>query len=124
MNFRRATAADYALVSTYGPSDPPVTPGVTRVCDVVPFFRNLPLGRFEVTGSELLRISQQVAANKSNLRMPGFDRSRISATQRYRVALPIDVLWFLSAAVQPAPADYGLTGLDAGDAVERFFARD
>jgi hypothetical protein len=121
---RRATAADYALVSTYGPSDPPVTPGVTRVCDVVPFFRNLPLGRFEVTGSELLRISQQVAANKSNLRMPGFDRSRISATQRYRVALPIDVLWFLSAAVQPAPADYGLTGLDTGDAVERFFARD
>ncbi len=121
---RRAAAADYALVSTYGPSDPPVTPGVTRVCDVVPFFRNMPLGRFEVTGSELLRIAQQVTAKKSNLRIPGFDPSRISSTQRYRVVLPIDVLWFFSTAVQPPPGDYGLTGLDAGDAVERFFARD
>jgi len=121
---RRAAAADYALVSTYGPSDPPVTPGVTRVSDVVPFFRNLPLGMFEVSGSELLRISQQVAAKKSNLRMPGFDAARISGPQRYRVALPIDVLWFFSAAVQPPPGNYWLTGVDTGDAVERFFARD
>jgi hypothetical protein len=121
---RRAAAADYAVVSTYGPSDPPVTPGVTRVCDVVPFFRNVPLGRFEVSGAELLRISRQVGAKKTNLRMPGFDPARIAAAQRYRVALPVDVLWSFSTAVQPAPADYGLTGLDAGDAVERFFARD
>ncbi len=121
---RRAAAADFALVSTYGPSDPPVTPGVTRICDVVPFFRNVPLGMFEVSGSELRRISQEVAAKKSYMRIPGFDAAKISDAKRYRVVMPIDVLWFFCASVQPPPSAYWLTGLDTGEAVARFFARD
>jgi hypothetical protein len=121
---RRAAAADYALVSTYGPSDPPVTIGVTRICDIVPFFQDLPIGMFEATGSELRRIADQVAAKDSYLLIPGLDRAGISETRRYRVALPIDVLWFFSKAVQPPPADYWLTGLDTGEAVERFFPVD
>jgi len=118
---RRAAAADYALVGTGGAAAPVrVTRGVTRVCDVVPFYSNLPIGMFEVTGGELLAIARSAASKDSNLLIPGFDSARIRPAASYRVALPVNVLWAFGAAVQPAPARYWMTGLDAGDAVERF----
>jgi hypothetical protein len=120
---RRAAAADYALITSEGPTDPMVTQGVTRICDIVPLFRNLPVGMFEVSGAELTVIAAKVADPKSKLMLPGFDASQVAADRRYRVAIPVDALWRFSAAVQPPPRDYWMTGLDAGDAVERFFAR-
>jgi hypothetical protein len=71
---RRAAAADFALVELRRIRRlRPVTPGVTRVCDVVPFFANLPIGMFEVSGAELLGIARQAAAKDSNLLMAGLD---------------------------------------------------
>ncbi len=122
---RRAAAADFALVGTGGAAAPyPVTAGVTRVCDVVPFYTNVPIGMFEVTGAELLRIAQSASAKDSNLLIPGFDAARILAARTYRVALPVNVLWAFSGAVQPAPSHYWMTGLDTGEAVERSFPLD
>ncbi len=122
---RRAAAADFALVGTSGAAAPlPVTVGVTRVCDVVPMYTNLPIGMFEVSGTELLRIAGLAAAKDSGVLIPGFDAARILKGRSYRVALPVNVLWAFSGAVQPAPARYWMTGLDTGDAVERFLPLD
>jgi hypothetical protein len=118
---RRAAAADYVLVGTGGSAAPvAVTPGVTRVCDIVPLYSNLPIGMFEVTGAELLGIARSAAAKDSNLLIPGLDPANIRPAANYRVALPVNVLWAFSAAVQPAPARYWMTGLDAGETVGRF----
>ncbi len=118
---RRATSADFALVAAGAPSEAPkVTAGVTRVSDVVPFFASLPIGMFEVSGAQLLEIARQASAKDSGLQVPGFDASRIVATRAYRVALPTSVLWAFSAAIKPAPRNYWMTGVDTGDALERF----
>ena len=119
---RRAAAADFALVKTDSPLAPPsVTAGVTRVSDVIPFFSNMPIGAFEVSGAELLDLARRAAAKDPGLQMPGFDAAKIVAARTYRVALPVSVLWFLSVAVQPPPRNYWITGLDTGDAIERLF---
>jgi hypothetical protein len=119
---RRAAGADFALVKTDIPLLPPsATAGVTRVSDLVPFFSNTPVGEFEASGAELLEIARLAAAKDPGLVMPGLDAARIVAARAYRVALPVNVLWYFSVAVQPAPRNYWITGLDAGDAVERFF---
>jgi hypothetical protein len=48
----RAATADYALVGDGGAAaGVAVTPGVTRICDIVPFYANLPVGMFEVPGT-------------------------------------------------------------------------
>ena len=121
---RRAAGADFALVGTGGAASPyAVQAGVARVCDVVPFYTNLPVGMFEVTGAELLRIARSVAAKDSHLLIPGFDPALVLPAASYRVALPVNVLWAFSGAVQPAPARYWMTGVDAGDAVEHFLPR-
>jgi hypothetical protein len=76
---------------------------------------------FEVSGAELLDMARQAAVKDPGLLLPGFDASRITVARQYRVALPINVLWSFSGAVQPAPRNYWITDLDAGDAVERLF---
>jgi hypothetical protein len=118
---RRAAGADAALVGMYGPSDAPAfSAGVTRVRDVAPLFANLPVGVFEVSGSELIEIARRVSGKDSGLMLADFDAATIVAGRSYRVALPVSVLWAFSAAVQPAPGTYRITGVDTGDAVERF----
>jgi hypothetical protein len=56
--------------------------------------------------------------------LPGFDAARILNERTYRVALPVNVLWAFSGAVQPAPSHYWMTGLDTGEALKRFFPLD
>ena len=122
---RKAAVADYALVGDGGAaSSVAVTPGVTRICDIVPFYANLPVGMFEVPGTELLKIARAVAAKDSGLLLPGFDAARILNERTYRVALPVNVLWAFSGAVQHAPSHYWMTGLDTGEALKRFFPLD
>ena len=118
----RAAGADFSLVGHYGdPQGPAFDAGVTRVSDIVPFFTNIPIGRFEVSGAGLLELSARADAKDSGFMISGFEPGRIEAARTYRVALPVDLLSTLSAVLQPPPGSYRLTGLDTGDAVRRFF---
>jgi hypothetical protein len=122
---RRSAAADFALVELYGePGKPFVEAGTTRVSDLVPFFLNQPIGMFEVSGAEFRTIAQKVAAKDSRLLLEGADPAGASLERRYRVAMPVNVLWAMAPLVKPAPGSYWLTGGDTGDAVEQFLAGD
>ncbi|HTU00947.1 MAG TPA: hypothetical protein VMG58_03990, partial [Candidatus Sulfotelmatobacter sp.] len=118
----RAAAADFSVVGNYGPPAlPPVAIGVTRVSDVVPLFSNIPIGVFEMSGAQVLELARAAAAKDPDfVILAGFDGARIEAARVYRIALPINMLWHLSAIVQPPPGNYRLTGLDTGDAIEQF----
>ena len=119
---RKAAAADFALVGNYGaPAAPPISPGVTRVADVVPLFANQPVGLLELSGDEALLLAKNVGSKDSPMLLAGYDAARIRPEGTYRVALPVGVLWDLSS-VQPAPRAYRLTDLDTGEAIERFLA--
>ncbi len=118
---RRSAAADFAIVGTYGTLEKPtVTAGTTRVSDLVPLFANQPIGLFEVSGTQMLAVAKDLASKDSTLLLTGIDAATIKADARYRVALPVSVLWAFSSLVKPAPADYRLTGIDTGEAVARF----
>ena len=118
---RRATGADFALVGSYGsPASAPVVIGVTRASDIAPLFANIPLGVFDVSGAELLKIARRLRAGDSGLLLPDFDETRIDATQAYRVALPVDLLWKFSLILEIAPSTYASTEIATQDAVERF----
>jgi hypothetical protein len=121
----RSAGADLALVNRFGkPGATVAQSGTTRISDLLPFFMNQPIGLFEVPGSDLRAIAQKVAAKDSGLVLVGFDPAAVLPGRRYRVALPVGVLWALAPLVVPAPADYRLTGIDTSDAVERFLAGD
>ena len=118
---RRSEAADFALVNYYGePGRTAVTAGTTRVSDLVPFFLNQPVGLFVVSGAEVQAIAQKVASKDSALLLAGFDPTKVRPEARYRVVLPVSVLWAFAPLIKPAPGDYRITGTDTGDAVERF----
>jgi hypothetical protein len=122
---RRSAAADFALVNLYGePGRPVLDAGSTRVSDLLPFFLNQPVGMFEVSGAEVRSIAGIVAAKDSGLLLEGPDPARVNPEGRYRVAMPVGVLWALAPRVKPAPRNYWLTGGDTGDAVERFLVGD
>jgi hypothetical protein len=122
---RRAAAADFALIGATAPAaPPPVSIGVTRISDVVPLYANIPIGMAEVSGTELLDMARLASAKDSGLQIPSFDAGRIEAGRTYRVAMPVNILWTFSGAIQPAPRNYRLTGLDSGDAVARFLPAD
>ena len=79
---------------------------------------------FEVSGAEFRTIAQKVAAKDSRLLLEGADPAGASLERRYRVAMPVNVLWAMAPLVKPAPGSYWLTGGDTGDAVEQFLAGD
>lgn len=117
----RAAAADFCLVGSYGaPASPPFSAGVTRVCDVEPFFAEVPVGVFDVDGRGLLKLADSAGAKDSGFMVSGLDAGKIEAGRAYRVALPVNLLPTLSAVLQPPPASYRLAGVDAGEAVGRF----
>jgi hypothetical protein len=120
---RRATGADYAMVGKYGsPIDPPVAIGVTRVSDLAPLFANIPIGVFEISGTELVKMARLASAEDSGLLIPDFDEKKIDAAHIYCVALPVNLLWTFSTVLKTAPSVYRCADLDTRDAVERFLA--
>jgi|CZKI01.1.fsa_nt_gi hypothetical protein len=118
----RAAAADFSVVGSYGSAAaPPFAAGVTRVSDVTPLFSNIPIGVFEMSGTEVLEMARRAPAKgPDSLIIAGLDSAKVEAAHVYHIALPINMLWILSAVVQPPPGNYRLTGLDTGDAIERF----
>jgi hypothetical protein len=73
-----------------------------------------------VSGAEVQAIAQKVASKDSALLLAGFDPTKVRPEARYRVVLPVSVLWAFAPLIKPAPGDYRITGTDTGDAVERF----
>jgi hypothetical protein len=117
----RAAAADFSVVGSYDPAaGPPFAAGVTRVSDIVPLFSNIPIGVFDMSGTEVLEMARRTAGKGPDfLIIAGLDGARVEAARIYRIALPINMLWHISSVVQPPPDNYRLTGLDTGDAIER-----
>jgi hypothetical protein len=118
----RAAGADFSIVGVYGPAAaPPFAAGVTRVSDIVPLFSNMPIGVFEISGGEVLEMARAISSKApAAMMIAGFEPARIEAARQYRIAIPVNMLWKLSAVAQPPPGSYRLTGLDTGDAIERF----
>ena len=109
------------MVGSYDPAaGPPFAAGVTRVSDIVPLFSNIPIGVFDMSGTEVLEMARRTAGKGPDfLIIAGLDGARVEAARIYRIALPINMLWHISSVVQPPPDNYRLTGLDTGDAIER-----
>ena len=129
---RRAAGADFALVASYGPpavppTAPAIVPGTTRVADVTTLLYYDPVGMFEVTGTELLKIARRLAAPADASAGPVYlqpqvDAAKIEAARTYRVAVPVAAISPFTAMVQLAPRRYLLTDLVVSDALERYLA--
>lgn len=118
---QRATGADYAMVGDYGATAvAPIAVGITRVSDLAPLFANIPIGTIDVQGAEILEIARRIAEPKTGISLPGFDPACIDPARRYRVALPVDVLWKFSAVIKSAPREYRWTDLDTAEVIDRF----
>ena len=124
---RRAADADVALVAKIFPAAQTLaTPGVTRVCDLTALYYDVHLGLCEMTGAELAEVARKAAAGKEPplyvYPAAGVSPGQLDPVRSYRVVMSVEVPYYLSGLIQPAPRNYQHTDLLVGDALEGFLA--
>ena len=123
---RRASGADFAVAGIIPAlGDAPVSPGITRVADVAPFFYGHPIDLIEITGEELLAGAALMARPPGNPNdwcryEPAFEPDAIDPARRYRVALPMLQVGAFARATRSAPRAQWRSPATMDDALERF----
>jgi poly(3-hydroxybutyrate) depolymerase len=128
---RRATGCDFAAAGQIPAlGEAALSPGTTRVADVVSLFYGHPIDVVELSGDELIAAAARMAAAMTPATsaqdwcslQPAVNASTIDPKGRYRIALPMLTIGAYARATQSAPRDQRRSEVALTDALERFLA--
>lgn len=123
---RRATGADFAIAGRLAElGEQPVLPGVTRVADLSSLLYGHTIDMLEMSGAELLAANDALATQApTSENWVGLQPTAVSATidpaKRYRVALPMGLIFPFGRATKVNPRTQWRTDTTMADALARF----
>ncbi len=126
---RRATGADFAVAGRLPElGEQAVLPGTTRVADVASLLYGNTVDVLEVSGAELLTIRERLAALDPATEgwvalQPAVAPAAIDPARRYRVALPMGLIFSFGRAARFSPRAQWRTDTRVAEALERFLAQ-
>ncbi|MBK8477424.1 MAG: hypothetical protein IPL39_14320 [Opitutaceae bacterium] len=126
---RLATGADFAIAGRLPElGEQPVRPGVTRTVDLASLFYGHTVDVLELTGAELLTAHERLAAVAETTDtwvafQPVVTPTGIDPAQRYRVAVPMGLLFAYGRAAKVSPRTQWRAEVTMADGLARFLGR-